>query len=332
MKIIFYGVRDVEVPIFEAVNKKFGYDITLIPEYLTDEATTRKALGNDAVVLRGNCFATKERLDIYKEMGVQYILTRTVGVNHIDVPYVKKLGMKTAFVPFYSPNAIAELALSLAMNLLRNVSYTANKTKDRNFIVDKQMFSKEVRNCTVGIVGLGRIGMTAAKLFKGLGANVIGYDLFPKTGVENIITQVSMDELLGKSDIITLHAPYIKENGKIITKETLVKMKDGVIFINTGRGELVDTSALVEALESGKVSGAGIDTLNNEVSIFFKDFGNSKLENTDFEKLVQMYPKVLITPHIGSYTDEATLNMIETTFDNIKEYLETGDCKNKIIL
>lgn len=330
MKVIFYGVRDVEVPIFEAVNKKFGYDMTLIPEYLTDEATTRKAAGNDAVVLRGNCFATKERLDIYKEMGVEYVLTRTVGVNHIDIPYAKELGFKTAFVPFYSPNAIAELALTLAMDLLRNVTYTANKTKDRNFIVDKQMFSKEVRNCTVGVVGLGRIGMTAARLFKGLGANVIGHDLFPKTGVEDIVTQVSMDELLAKSDIITLHAPFIKENGKVITKETLAKMKDGVILINTGRGELVDTEALVEALESGKVSGAGIDTLDNEVSIFFKDFGAQKLENEAFEKLVQMYPKVLITPHVGSFTDEAALNMIETTFDNIKEYLETGDCKNKI--
>lgn len=330
MKVFFYGVRDVEVPIFEAVNKKFGYDVTLVPEYLTDEATTRKAAGNDVVVLRGNCFATKERLDIYKEMGVQYVLTRTVGVNHIDIPHAKELGFKTAYVPFYSPNAIAELALTLAMDLLRSVTYTANKTKDRNFIVDKQMFSKEVRNCTVGVIGLGRIGMIAAKLFKGLGANVIGYDLFPKTGVEDIVTQVSMDELLEKSDIITLHAPYIKENGKVITKETLAKMKDGVILINTGRGELVDTEALVEALENGKVSGAGIDTLENEVSIFFKDFGVQKLENEAFEKLVQMYPRVLITPHVGSFTDEAALNMIETTFENIKEYLETGDCKNKI--
>lgn len=330
MKVFFYGVRDVEVPIFEAVNNKFGYDMTLIPEYLTDEATTRKAAGNDVVVLRGNCFATKERLDIYKEMGIQYVMTRTVGVNHIDIPHAKELGFKMAYVPFYSPNAIAELALTLGMDLLRSVTYTANKTKDRNFIVDKQMFSKEIRNCTVGVVGLGRIGMTAAKLFKGLGANVIGHDLFPKTGVEDIVTQVSMDELLEKSDIITLHAPYIKENGRVITKETLGKMKDGVILINTGRGELVDTGALVEALESGKVSGAGIDTLDDEVSIFFKDFGAKKLENEAFEKLVQMYPRVLITPHVGSFTDEAALNMIETTFDNIKEYLETGDCKNKI--
>ena len=233
-------------------------------------------------------------------------------------------------MPFYSPNAIAELALTLAMTLLRNVTYTGNKTKDKNFIVDKQMFSREVRNCTVGVLGLGRIGMTAARLFKGLGANVIGFDIFPKTGVEDIVTQMSMDEVLAKSDIITLHAPYIKENGKIITKETIAKMKDDAILINTGRGELVDTDALVEALENGKLYGAGIDTLDNEVEIFFKDFNGKTLPVPAFEKLINMYPKVIITPHVGSYTDEAALNMIETTFDNLKEYVETGDCKNKI--
>ena len=330
MKIIFYGVRDVEIPIFEAVNKKFGYEITLLPDYLTDEATAKKAAGHEVVVLRGNCFATKERLDIYKELGVSYVMTRTVGVNHIDIPYAKELGFKTAYVPFYSPNAIAELAVSLAMTLLRNVAYTGNKTKDKNFIVDKRMFSREVRNCTVGVLGLGRIGMTAAQLFKGLGATVIGFDIFKKTGVENIVTQMSLDEVLAKSDIITLHAPYIKENGTLITKEAFAKMKDNVILINTGRGELVDTDALIEALESGKVYGAGIDTLDNEAEIFFKDFKGKTLPVPAFEKLINMYPKVIITPHIGSYTDEAAFNMIETTFANIKEYIETGDCKNKI--
>ena len=330
MKIIFYGVRDVEIPIFEAVNKKFGYEITLLPDYLTDEAAAKKAAGHEVVVLRGNCFATKERLDIYKELGVNYVMTRTVGVNHIDIPYAKELGFKTAYVPFYSPNAIAELAVSLAMTLLRNVAYTGNKTKDKNFIVDKRMFSREVRNCTVGVLGLGRIGMMAAQLFKGLGATVIGFDIFKKTGVENIVTQMSLDEVLAKSDIITLHAPYIKENGTLITKEAFAKMKDNVILINTGRGELVDTDALVEALESGKVYGAGIDTLDNEAEIFFKDFKGKTLPVPAFEKLINMYPKVIITPHIGSYTDEAAFNMIETTFANIKEYIETGDCKNKI--
>ena len=237
MKVLFYGVREVEIPLFHELNKKegFGYELELIPDYLNSKETAEKAKGFECVVLRGNCFATKEVLDMYKEYGVKYLLTRTVGTNHIDVKYAKELGFKLAYVPFYSPNAIAELAVSLAMSLLRHLPYTAEKFKNRNFTVDAQMFSKEVRNCTVGVIGLGRIGFTAAKLFKGLGANVIGYDMFPKTGVEDIVTQVPMDELIKKSDIITLHAPFIKENGKIVTKEFLNNMKENSILINSAR-------------------------------------------------------------------------------------------------
>jgi len=196
------------------------------------------------------------------------------------------------------------------------------------------MFSREIRNCTVGVVGLGRIGFTAAKLFKGLGANVIGYDMFPKTGIDDIVTQVSMEELIAKSDIITLHAPFIKENGKIVTKEFLSKMKENSILINTARGELMDLEAVVAALESGHLAGAGIDTIEGEVNYFFKNFSNDeakfKLEYPLFNKLIELYPRVLVTPHVGSYTDEAASNMIETSLENLKEYLDTGACKNDI--
>lgn len=196
------------------------------------------------------------------------------------------------------------------------------------------MFSKEVRNCTVGVVGLGKIGFTAAKLFKGLGANVIGYDKFPKEGVEDIVTQMSYEEVIEKSDIITLHAPFIKENGKIITKEIIAKMKKGAILINTARGELMDLEAVVEALESGHLGGAGIDTIEGEVDYFFKDFSAKQDEFAEkfplVERLAKLYPRVLITPHVGSYTDEAASNMIETTFENLDEYLKHGNCKNDI--
>ena len=334
MKILFYGVREVEEPIFNEINKKYGHEITLIPDYLNSKETAEKAQGFECVVLRGNCFATKEVLDMYKSYGVKYLFTRTVGTNHIDVPYAKEIGLKLAYVPFYSPNAISELAVSMAMSLLRSLPYTAEKFNKRDFTVDKFMFSKEVRNCTVGIVGLGRIGFTTAKLFKGLGANVIGYDMFPKTGVEDIVTQVSMDEIIEKSDIISLHAPFIKENGKIITKEVLARMKKGAILINTARGELMDLVAVVEALESGHLGGAGIDTIEGEVNYFFKNFSDKevefKLKFPEFQRLLDLYPRVLVTPHVGSYTDEAASNMIETSFDNLKEYLETGACKNDI--
>lgn len=330
MKVLAYGVRDVELPIFEEVNQKFGYELVCTPEYLNSAETARLAEGCQAVILRGNCWATKENLDIYKELGVEYVLTRTVGVNHIDAVYAKALGMKLAYVPFYSPNAISELAVTLAMTLLRHVAYTVSKTSQQDFRVDAQMFSKEIRNCTVGVVGIGRIGLTTAQLFKGLGATVLAYDAFPKTGVDDICTQVSLDELLAKSDIVSIHAPYIPANGKVITKEFINQMKPGAILINTARGELQDVEAIIEAVESGHLSGVGLDVLEGESAIFFKDLRGKEIEDPSVRKLVELYPRVLLTPHMGSYTDEAVLNMIETSFENLNEYLQTGFCRNDI--
>ena len=291
MKVIFYGVRDVEKPIFEEVNKKFGYDMTLIPEYLTDEVTTRKAEGNEVVVLRGNCFATKERLDIYKEMGVKYVMTRTVGVNHIDVPYAKELGMKTAYVPFYSPNAIAELALSLAMTLLRNVAYTANKTKSRNFIVDKQMFSREVRNCTVGVVGLGRIGRNFAEKAHHLGFNVIGYDPYYKETEETkFIVPSTIDEIIEKSDIISIHCP-LDGNRDLFDASAFKRMKNTAYIINVSRGGIINEKALDEALTNGEIAGAALDCV-------------------EFEPMMPGSPlfkheNLIVSPHMGWYSEEA---------------------------
>lgn len=330
MKVLCYGVRDVEQPIFDKVNEKFNYDVTCVADYLNTEETANLADGFDAVILRGNCFANKQNLDIFKKLGVKYVMTRTVGVNHIDIPYAKELGFKLAFVPFYSPNAISELAVTLAMTLLRNVAYTVNKTSKKDFTVDAEMFAKEIRNCTVGVVGIGKIGLTTATLFKGLGANVLAYDAFPKEGVEHICTQVSLDELIANSDIISLHAPFIKENGKIVTREFISKMKKGAILINTARGELQDLDAIIDGIESGHLGGAGLDVIENEAEFFFKDLRDEKLNDEHIQKLVDLYPKVLITPHMGSYTDEAVLNMIETSFNNIRDFKEKGESINAL--
>ncbi len=330
MKVLCYGVRDVEIPIFEQVNQSFGFELTLVADYLNSPETAALAKGHDAVILRGNCFATAEVLDLYKDWGVEYVLTRTVGVNHIDVAHAKALGLKTAYVPFYSPNAIAELAVTLAMMLLRNTAYTVQKTAQKDFRVDASMFSREIRNCKVGLVGIGRIGLTAAKLFKGLGAEVLAYDAIPKEGVEDLVRQVSLEELLRESDIVSVHAPYIPAQGRFITRDFITKMKDGAILINTARGELQDAQALLEAVKSGKLAGLGLDTLEGEGDFFFKDLRDQVLPDPLVEELVQLYPRVLITPHIGSYTDEAALNMIETSFKNLQEFMETGQSQNEI--
>ena len=330
MKVLCYGVRDVEVPIFESCNKEFNYDLKLVPDYLNSKETAEMAKGFDAVILRGNCFANKEALDIYKEVGVKYVLTRTAGTDHIDVEYAKKLGFPMAFVPRYSPNAIAELAVTQAMMLLRHTAYMTSRTARKNFEVDRVMFSKEVRNCTVGVVGLGRIGRVAAQLFHGLGATVIGSDVFQIKGLGDYCTQVPVEEVLAKSDIVTIHAPYIKENGPVVTKDFLSQMKDGAILINCARGQLADTAAVIEAVESGKLGGYGCDVIDGEDEIFGQDLEGKTLPNPLFEKLVALYPKVLITPHMGSYTDEAAKNMVEISFQSLKELSEGLECPNRI--
>ena len=156
IKLVCYGVRETEVPYFKEINKKFGYDIKLVTLGLNDE-NVQEAIGAEAIMVRGNCKATRRNLELLKNNGLKYVLTRTVGFDHVDLEAVKDLDLKCARVPGYSPNAIGELALSLAMMLLRHTAYTVNNTREKNFVVDPFMFSKEVRNCTVAVLGACRI-------------------------------------------------------------------------------------------------------------------------------------------------------------------------------
>lgn len=330
IKIVCFGVRETEVPYFHKLNEKFGYELKLVTENLTHE-NVEEAIGAEAIMVRGNCKADRRNLEILKEHGLQYVLTRTVGFDHVDLEAVKDLGLKSARVPGYSPNAISELAVTLSMMLLRHTAYTVNKTRQKDFTVDATMFSKEVRNCTVGIIGAGKIGLTTAKLFKGLGAKVIAYDVFQSDAAKEIVEFVSEEELLNRSDIISVHMPYIKGvNYHFINDDFISKMKDGAILINTARGELQDVEAIVKGLESGKIGGFAADVLEGEKKYFFKNISGEEIEDKNVEKLMNMYPRVLLTPHMGSYTDEALTNMISISYDNMNEYLTKNECKNAI--
>src|SRR5690606_37445303 len=183
------------------------------------------------------------------------------------------------------------------------IPYTLEKTSRFNFKIDSNMFSREIRNCTVGVIGTGKIGITTAKLFKGLGANIIGFDIRENCEFKNYGVYVSIDELYTTSDIITLHIPYIKNfNHHLINKDVLKKMKPNSILINTSRGQIVDINAVIEAIKCGKLAGFGTDVLEEEKSIFNKEFESDRIKqiNETLFELVNLYPKVLITPHIGS--------------------------------
>lgn len=328
MKLICYGVRKVEKEFFEKLNK-YNYELTLVEELLNDK-NIDLIKGHEGVMLRANCPANKENLEKMKSYGVKYLLTRTVGYNHIDLDIAKELGFKVARVPKYSPNAISELVITFAMNLVRKGAYMAERSREKNFLVDEYMFSPEIRNLTVGVIGTGKIGFTTAKLFKGLGSKVLAYDVYENELAKEILEYVSLDELLKTSDIISIHCPYIKgENDKLINSEFIEKAKDKVVIINTARGELQDVNAIIKGIESGKILGFGTDVFSNEKEFFFKDMRGKEIDEK-VEKLLSLYPRVLVTPHIGSYTDEALTNMIEVSYDNLDEFLKCKNCENEL--
>lgn len=328
MKVLFYGVREVEVPLFHELNKKFGYDLELIPDYLNSKETAEKAKGFECVVLRGNCFATKEVLDMYKSYGVKYLFTRTVGTNHIDVKYAKELGFKLAYVPFYSPNAIAELAVTHAMTLLRNIGHIRAAQFKGDFTWNKDLISKEIRSCTVGIIGTGRIGLTAATLFKGLGAKVIGFDEFKNPGADGILEyRDTVEALLEEADVVSLHLPLTDGTYHMINKDRIKHMKDHAILVNTGRGGLVNIDDVVEALESGKIKGAALDVLECETLYVNQKIDPKKIEGTVVETLMGM-DNVVLTGHFAFFTETAVDNMVSTALDNLKVEIETGKVQN----
>ena len=331
IKMVCFGVRETEVEYFDKLNEDFGYDLKLVQSGLTHE-NIEEAIGAEAIMVRGNCKADRRNLEILKRKGLKYVLTRTVGFDHVDLEAVKDLNLECARVPGYSPNAISELAVTLSMMLLRHTAHTVNKTSNKNFIVDSFMFSKEIRNCTVGVLGTGKIGLTTARLFKGLGAKVLGYDVFQSDAAKEVVEFKELDEVIRESDVISIHMPYFKDsNYHIINDKFISKIKDGAILVNTARGELQDLEAIIRGIESGKLGGFGTDVLEGESEIFFKNLEGETLKNNTFERLVNLYPKVLVTPHMGSYTDEALRNMISISYENLKDYIEGRDCKNKII-
>ncbi len=329
IKMICFGARQNEREYFSSLNK-YGYQLTLVEELLTED-NVDLIKGHNAVMLRGNCNAKAKNLSRMKEMGVEFVLTRTIGFDHIDVPEAKRLGFKLASVPGYSPNAISELALSLAMMLVRNTAAMTAMTSQGDFTVHPSYFSREVRFLKVGVLGVGRIGLTTAKLFKGLGAEVLGYDVYQSEQAKAVVNFMSLDEVVANADILCIHMPYIKEqNHHLVNKEFVSKMKANSILVNCGRGELVELGAIAEAIESNKIAGFAADVLDNESTIFNRNFKGQSTNNPVVDKLVSFYPRVLITPHVGSNTDEACRNMIEYTYDNLNLFLTTGECPNAL--
>lgn len=330
MKILAYHVQPYEDKAFLKWSKENNIEVVIDRELLTVESI-EKAKGYDGVTTQQVIPVKEETIfKKLKEFGINQISSRTAGVDMFALDIAKENGIAITNVPRYSPNAIAELAVSHTMQLLRNMPQIREAMTQGDFTWDKRLISREIRSCTVGIVGTGKIGLTAGTLFKGLGAKIIGYDKFQNPEANGVLEyKNSLEDLLKEADIVSLHLPLMEGTHHLINKDNIKLMKDNAILINTGRGGLVEIDDVVAALESGKLAGAGLDVLECETLYVNQKIDLAKLKGTVVEKLMGMN-NVVLTGHYAFFTETAVDNMVSTALDNIKNSIETGKLQNSM--
>ena len=323
-KIYMFSLREDEKPYLNQIKEKYPhFDITTTSDGLTiDNIDLVK--GFDAITVSQAKHLTE---DIYKklsEYNIKIIGCRSAGFDPYHVDIARKYNIPFSNVPVYSPNSVAEFVVLTTLIMTRKFMKVRENVQNQDFRWNPDLISPELRFMTVGIIGTGNIGRNAARLFKGMGANVIGYDLYPNDLAKEYLTyENSIEELLKKSDIISLHMPLTNDNKYLINKDTISLMKDGAFIVNAGRGGLVNTKDLIEALDSEKIAGAAIDTYENEDIYFRFDWSNKQIEDETLKTLIN-HKKVVLTPHTAFYTTESIKNLTQTPFDIFNEYLTTN--------
>jgi len=313
MKVVFFDTHQFERKIFEEKNQSLDLDFNFLEVRLNSQ-TASLAKGHEIVCAFVNDKLNAECLRVLKDMGVKMIALRSAGFNHVDLVAAKELGLYVARVPGYSPNAVAEYTLGLLLTLNRKIHKSYLRIKELNFSLDG-LIGFDLFGKTVGVVGTGKIGLIFANAMKALGCKVIVYDKVKSSHFEN----VTLDELFHRSDIISLHVPLNTQTKYIINEASIEKMKNGVFLINTGRGGLIDSKALIEGLKSKKIGGVGLDVYEEEEEFFFKDHSEDGIKDDILARLIS-FPNVLISSHQAFLTKEALSNIAETTLFNINEF------------
>jgi len=308
MKITLFEVPETEQPVFLELFS--GTDITLYEEKLT-ENNIDKAKDADVLCVFTNSLITKSIIDLLPHL--KAVVTRSTGFDHIDVAYANSKNIKVSNVPAYGSETVAEFAFALILTLSRKMREASSALKENgDYTVPANVQGFDLSGKTIGVVGTGKIGKNVIHIARGFDMNVVAFDLYPDAGFakENNFNYKTLGEVLAQSDIVTLHAPYTKENHHLINKENISMFKKGAYLINTARGELIETEALLSGLDSGVIAGAGLDVLEGERAI----------KKGDNIPMLDM-PNVVMTPHVAFDTKEAEMRIIHTTVDNIKGFV-----------
>lgn len=308
VKIFAYSVREDEEKYFD----KFCQENPGVCSYISDYPTMDNidmADGYDAVSVISNVI-TKDMYDAWHKMGVKYIATRSVGDDHLDPVYMKKLGMRGVHAS-YSPNAVANYTIMLMLMACRKVNFILDKAKTQDFSLPGKI-GKELSLCTVGIIGAGAIGETVVKHLSGFGCRILVCSNHKNENIAAYAQQVDIDTIYKECDIISLHVPGVEKNYHMIDKKAIESMKDDVIIVNTARGMVIDSEALIEGIESGKVGFAALDTFEEEVGLYYKNLERKRIVNRT-RAILSTFPNVILSPHMAFYTEQSTADMVGTT-------------------
>ena len=326
MKVIAFGVREDEECYMEPVAKKLGIEVEVHEEHLS-MGSVHLAKGFDAVSIVGVCQANREILKELSSYGIHALSTRTIGYNQIDLQAANEYGIKVANVA-YSPDSVADFTVMLMLALTRRFAHMLERSRCMDYSLHG-IQGKEMHNLTIGIIGLGRIGSCVARDLKGFGCKIQAYTESPREDQKDLVDFVDFDTLIRTSDIITLHMPLTDSNRYMINADVIQKMKHGVLIINTSRGEIIDTNALIEGIESGIVGGAGIDSFEGEQEVIHIDHNYNVIKNRDL-LILKAYPNVIVTPHAAFYTDQVSYDMVHCSLESLKALVNNEECRYQV--
>ena len=324
ISVAFFDAKDYDINSFKEANESKSIGINFFETRLTED-TVKLAEGYDVVCVFVNDIVNAKVIDGLLEAGVKLVALRCAGYNNVDIEYAYGK-IHVVRVPAYSPYAVAEHAMALLLTSVRRIHKAYNRTKDFNFsLVGLTGF--DLYGKTVGVIGTGKIGRIFCDICKGFGMNVIAYDKYPAK--DSNINYVELDEIWSRSDIISFHCPLTDENRHMVNEESIDKMKKGVILLNTSRGALIDSMALLEGIKDRKIGGACLDVYEEESNVFFHDFSGHIVDDDVLARLISM-PNVIVTSHQAFLTEEALGNIADTTLSNITEYFENDFSGNEV--
>ncbi len=329
MKLAVFDAHKFDREAFDSVNSRFEHQIVYFEPRLTRD-TASLAKGFDAVCPFVNDRVDAQTLRLLSAEGVRIVALRCAGYNNADLVAAAELGIPVVRVPEYSPYAVAEHAVTLVLTLNRKIHRAVNRVREWNFSLEG-LVGFDLHEKTVGIVGMGRIGRAAARIFRGFGCKVLAYDIAPNEALaaELGLRFVDLPTLYREADIISLHVPLVPGTRHLIDESALAQMKRGVMLVNTGRGALIDSRALIRALKSGHLGSAGLDVYEEEEGVFFQDLSDQVLQDDTLARLLT-FPNVIVTSHQGFLTHEALNRIAEVTLGNVTAFEQGLPLENEV--